>query len=68
MHLLLMFLFSEFLLTFNLAGKTVNKHSVSSAEVGALVAVVNETNHIQLVDLNTGATWLVQLKTCEILS
>jgi len=37
-------------------GTTVNKHSICAPEVGALVAIANETNHVQLVDLNTGST------------
>ena len=40
-----------------LVGKTINKHCVAQPEVGPLVAVANETNHLQLVDLNTGSTW-----------
>jgi len=37
-------------------GAVINKHSVAEPSVGALVAVANDTNHVQLVDLHTGST------------
>lgn len=37
-------------------GGTINKHCVAHPEVGPIVAVTNDTNHLHLVDLNTGST------------
>ena len=37
-------------------GESVNRHAVASADIGAIVAVANKTNHITLVDLKSGST------------
>eukprot|EP00092_Neocalanus_flemingeri_P002128 GFUD01002268.1.p1 GENE.GFUD01002268.1~~GFUD01002268.1.p1 ORF type:complete len:403 (+),score=84.44 GFUD01002268.1:59-1267(+) len=37
-------------------GGVINKHAQAKAEVGPLVAVTGETNHVTLIDLKSGST------------
>jgi len=37
-------------------GSTINKHCVAHQDVGPIIAVTNDTNHLHLVDLKTGST------------
>jgi len=40
---------------FNIGG-VINKHAIARPDVGALVAVAGETNHVTLIDLKSGST------------